>query len=111
MQYKYILYLQCVLASDDKWILATVMNQSMAEIIHHNRQKAGNMKITLTKFQKVEDQIKTSIQSTCEIDFDVIDFMININNTIIHIVVFILICIFYIICNILGLACCKHTDN
>ena len=43
----------------------------MAECIHHNRHKAGNMKLTITNFQKFEDQIKTSMQSTCEIDFDV----------------------------------------
>ena len=35
------------------------------------------MKLTITNFQKVEDHIKTTMQSTCEIDFDVCDIMID----------------------------------
>ena len=49
----------------------------MAESIHCNRHKAGNMKLTITNFQKIEDQIKTTMQSTCEIDFDLCDILIN----------------------------------
>ena len=49
----------------------------MAESIHHNRHKAGNMKLTITIFQKFEDQIKTSMENACEIDFDVCDFLID----------------------------------
>ena len=45
----------------------------MAESIHHNRHKAGKMKMTITNFQKLEDQIKTGLWSACEIDFDVSD--------------------------------------
>lgn len=45
----------------------------MAESIHRNRHKAGNMKMTITNFQKLEDQIKTGLWSACEIDFDVSD--------------------------------------
>ena len=49
----------------------------MAENIHRNRHKAGNMKLTITNFQKIEDQIKTNMQSTCEIDFEVCYILIN----------------------------------
>ena len=53
----------------------------MAENIHCNRHKAGNMKLTITNFQKIEDQIKINMQSTCEIDFDIcyilIDFILK----------------------------------
>ena len=49
----------------------------MAENIHCNRHKAGNMKLTIINFQKIEDQIKTNMQSTCEIDFEVCYILIN----------------------------------
>ena len=49
----------------------TLRNASMAENVHCNRLKAGHMKMTIINFQKVKDQIKTSYQSTCEIDFEV----------------------------------------
>lgn len=62
---------QCVIASGDNWICATVRNKNMAENIHNNRHKVGHMKITIINFQKIQDQIKTGFQSTCEIDFEV----------------------------------------
>ena len=43
----------------------------MAENIHRNKHEAGKMKITVTNFQKIDDEIKTGFQSTCEIDFEV----------------------------------------
>ena len=43
----------------------------MAESVHHNRHKAGHMKMTIINFQKVKDQIKTSYPSICEIVFEV----------------------------------------
>ena len=43
----------------------------MAENIHRNKHEAGKMKITVTNFQKIDDEIKTGFQSTCEIAFEV----------------------------------------
>ena len=43
----------------------------MAENIHRNKHEAGKMKITVTNFQKIDDEIKTGFQSTLEIDFEV----------------------------------------
>ena len=43
----------------------------MAENIHCNRHKVGHMKMTIINFQKIQDQVKTGFQSTCEIDFEV----------------------------------------
>ena len=43
----------------------------MAENIHRNTHEAGKMKIAVTNFQKIDDEIKTGFQSTCEIDFEV----------------------------------------
>ena len=43
----------------------------MAENIHQNKHEAGKMKITVTNFQKIDDEIKTGFQSTYEIDFEV----------------------------------------
>ena len=43
----------------------------MAENIHRNKHEAGKMKITVTNFQKIDDEIKTGFQSTCEIYFEV----------------------------------------
>ena len=43
----------------------------MTENIHRNKHEAGKMKITVTDFQKIDDEIKTGFQSTCEIDFEV----------------------------------------
>ena len=42
----------------------------MVENIHHIN-KVGHMKMTIINFQKIQDQIKTGFQSTCEIDFEV----------------------------------------
>ena len=47
----------------------------MAQNVHHNQHKVGHMKMTIINFQKVDDQIKTSFQSTCEIDYDVCDLI------------------------------------
>ena len=49
----------------------------MAENIHRNKHEAGKMKITVTNFQKIDDEIKTGFQSTCEIDFEVLSTVYN----------------------------------
>ena len=43
----------------------------MAENIHRNKHEAGKMKITVTNFQKIDDETKTGFQSTHEIHFEV----------------------------------------
>ena len=82
----------------------------MAESIHDNRHKTGNMKLTITNFQKIEDQIKTTMQSTCEIDFDVCDILINFILKYTYLYLIILVYQYKLLCNILGLTCCNNTD-
>ena len=64
-------FAQCIIASGDKWIRVTINSNTMAENIYQNKHKVQYMKLTINNFQKVEGHLKTSVFSTCEIDFEV----------------------------------------
>ena len=89
----------------------------MGENIHGNQHEARKMKITVTNFQKIDDEIKTGFHSTCEIDFEVCYPLFTIGLLIIliignfHCIVFVCtLCIHDKISLVLEFASCDCTN-